>query len=353
MRAALVVGLLLLAPLASAEPYVAKPLATGQWVEYRERVGGREVGTVTLLVGNRLACGTYFEAVLAGSGAQQTWLFCVDDDHHIVEATLDGKPVVVRDHAAALDALLTRVLPPRFTGTFVTEDVTVPAGVFSAALRKDGATTTWLHPEVPLGAVVRVVAGDREDVLIGFADSAAKTPTIVRASRSRTPPTPAFVAFDVGLGRMFDVDRGRSSSGTLVSVTTGLFLTPHFDAVLAVDTAEADTTTAGMPVPRMVAVAGGPRLWPFRQHVRARGFFDPGAFYVEATAGYSSITVTAVDGTSRRDGVGATAAAGWYYFRMRDWGGGVRVFDAVGFYGGNTPVENVVGLAASLELWIQ
>ena len=354
MRAVVVV-VAVSSSVAAADPrgYVAKPLVTGQWVEYRERVGGHEVGTVSFLVGNRAACGQYFEATLAGPQVKHEWIFCVDDDHRIVEATLDDKPVAVKDHAAELDVLLTRVLPPQFVGAFVTEDVTVPAGKFYAALRKDGATTTWLHPAVPLGGVVRVQQGDREDVLVAVADAApAKLPAIIPAShgaRGIRRPSSAFVDFGYGVSALSGVGTGRSSRLELVRGTLGFVAGARTDIVAAYaigDTSVGETDPA--MATKAITLGAGARLWPLGRTRAPRGYFDPRSLFVQLTGGYARLENVGTVG----NGGGASATGGWSFQLMHDWSYSLQVFDDAAYDDRNVGFRNTVGFAGALELWL-
>lgn len=353
MRAVVVVVLALstlaaadtVAVIGQPERLVAKPLEVGQWVRYRERVGSTDVGTVMLMAVDRAACGMQFLAVLEGSQTQQ-WMFCVDDDHHLVKAALDGKLVVLRDHAVELDALLTRVLPPQFAGTFTREDITVPAGYFQGTQRKDGATTTWLHPEVPLGAVVRVKAGDREDVLVEYGTSGARTARARLVKRNR--PDPFYVDFAFGWGGLSGVGAGQSGRLDLFGATEGIVLSRSVDAMISFGDGRSNDADPTLET-HTLTLTGGPRIWPFREKLGAHRAFDPASLFVQATVGYARITTMDAVG----NGVAVSPAIGWQLQRMRDWATTLTVFDAAALYNGNVGFRNEVGVTAAIELWLQ
>lgn len=363
MRAVVVAGVVALSSLAAADPattipvptaLVAKPLEVGQWVSYRELTKQGEVGTVLLVVVNRADCGMQFEAVLAGT-ATKRWIFCVDDDHRLVKAALDGKPVVLHEHLTELGALLTRVLPPQYVGELTREDVSVPAGTFEGAQRKAGATTTWLHPDVPLGGVVRVKQGDREDVLVAYGarGSTVDMPMPGDAARARRRPT--FMDIGAGLAGLSGMDAGRSGTADWGVVGLGFVFSRHFDGLVSVsggDTSRSDGDP--MLATKTIDVTFGPRWWPYRETLGPHRFFDPASLFVQLTAGYSRIDKT--DSFGNEDignGLAMSAVVGWQAQLMRDWSVAWSVFDTGAVYNGSSGPRNAVGVAATIELWIQ
>jgi len=355
---AVVVAVVVCSSFAAADPatripapatLVARPLEVGQWAAYREVTSAGEVGIVTLLAVNRAACGMQFSAVLHGSATKQ-WIFCVDDDHNLVKATLDGKEVVLHDHADELRALVTRVLLPGFVGEFTRDDVSVPAGTFEGCERKDGPTTTWLHPAVPLGAVVQVKAGDRKDVLIAYGTATTSMGMPGRGRPVRRPP-PTFIDGALGVAGLSGVGPGRASTVDWSSATVGFWLGPHVDGVLVggggdTGRAETDATLAT----KTLEIGAGARYWPFREHIGRHGLIDSQSLFFQLTAGYSRIGKMDAVG----NGLGVTPLVGWQLQTMRDWAVTLSIFDEAAVYAGKDfGFRNAFGVTAAIELWIQ
>jgi hypothetical protein len=290
---------------------VAKPLEPGQWVSYRESVGGRAVGTVSLVAVNRAECGMQFLAELSGSRTKR-WMFCVDDDHRLVKAALDGKLVVLSEHLDELGALLTRVLPPQFAGTFTREDVTVPAGTFEGTERKDGTTTTWLHPDVPLGAVVQVKQGDREDTLVAYGVGAPPHEP-ARQPKRRWHRTMMFYEFGLSSGYRSHTPRSDHLEGFSFSV--GFRGTAHVEPVASISARDnrSEVASDGDQTATLTALVGA-RWYPFGRRATS---LPAGLPYVEAGAGYAHI---GRNDLPTGDGFAAGVRIGWEVAQGADWG---------------------------------
>lgn len=322
MRAVVVV-VVLVSSLAFAEvrkvpppaQLVARPIEVGQWAAYHERVGGRDAGNVMLLAVNRAECGVQFLAVLEGGDSVRRWIFCVDDEHRIVKATLDGKLVALRDHVDELGALLTRVLPPQFAGTFTREDVLVPAGYFEGVQRKDGKTITWLHPAVPLGAVVRVKDGEREDVLIAYGNGVPidEMPVVVRARHRRT------TFFEAGIGTGYRSATPSADRVNGFSVATGVEATRMFD-VMAWSTGFDNRSQVASDAAQtaMLDVLLAVRCHPF-----ARRYSDSlvGAPYVDLGVGWAHV---GTGDMPSGNGFAAGLRIGWELINAGPWALGVQ-----------------------------
>ena len=290
---------------------VARPIEVGQWAAYHERIGGRDAGNVLLVAVNRAECGMQFLAVLHNDDAERRWIFCVDDQQRIVKATLDGKLVVLHEHVAELGALLTRVLPPAFSGTFTREDLLVPAAYFEGAERKDGNTTTWLHPDVPLGAVVRVKDGAREDELTGYGEGGSPAETSPSAPHHRRHPR---VYIEPGIGTGIRSATPGSDHVDGFSDSTGIEETRSLDLVGWVVARDNRSSVASDTEQTAMVTA----LLGVRWHVFGRGYRDTllGMPYVELGAGYAHI---GVDEMPSGNGVAAGLRLGWEILNAGSW----------------------------------
>lgn len=360
MRAVVVVALVaLLRSVAAADPaaripapaqLVAKPLEVGQWAVYREWDRKGEVGTVALAAVNRAACGMQFVAVLKGSATRQ-WIFCVDDAHNLVKAALDGKEVVLHEHTDELRALLTRVLPPQFAGQFTREDIVVPAGTFEGTERKDGATTTWLHPAVPLGAVVQVVAGDRKDVLLACGTGDTPIRTAIDTPPQRARGVAKFLELGGGWAGLSGGDAGRSSTVDYFSASAGFVIRPHVDGVFAFGAGE--TTGDPMGTTKASDFLVGARWWPYRETFGRHGLFDPASLFLQLTGGYARLETTDTVGNSVvGNGLAIAPAVGWQLQMMNDWAFSYSVFDTAAIHNGTVGFRNEFGVTASIQLWL-
>lgn len=326
MRVVVVVVVLALSSPAFAEvrkvpppaQLVAKPLAVGQWASYREVVGGRDIGTIDLLAINRAECGMQFLAVLRGHDTARRWIFCVDDDHRLVKATLDGNLVVLHEHVGELGALLTRVLPPAFAGAFVREDVLVPAAYFEGAQRKDGKTTTWLHPDVPLGGVVRVKDGEREDVLAGYGDEPPDEDEVGRTRPVRRGHLIQF--YELAAGVAYRPHTTTSDELTGASFTFGLRGSEQIDPIVSMSARDNRSRVASDTDETVVGqIVGGVRWHPFGRRIDHQAIGFP---YLDVAAGLESDQASGMAGR----GIAAVARVGWELTMTGDW--------AIAFQGG-------------------
>jgi hypothetical protein len=301
-----------IAQIAAPTTLRAKPLAVGQWVTYRERVGSDPVGSVHFEVIAEAACGTWIEALLVGRAPQRLWKFCIAPDHQIVKATLDGEPVSVAEYHDELEPLRTRVLPPLFDGQFVREDADVPAGHFAETLRLDQGTTTWLHPAVPLGAVVKVRAGAREDDLAAYGDripdhmwiSPVQTSTV--GGRAR----PAKIA-ELAIGNGWAPRTAPVVDGytNVITAAIGFTLSPDVDVLghFVVTMANSNST---MPAATLVTGA-----LTVRVHL-------PYGVYLQPEVGLASLQS---GGGDSHNGPAIGGGVGWDAVRTRDGALGVEV----------------------------
>jgi hypothetical protein len=187
-----------LAAHAGPAPQVAAPTAlepqpwrVGQWALYKTSQGG-DVGYEKDSVVAQTACGIWIERLVQSYEHRSLWKSCwasdpsagtraidriqvvvmqVDDRHPIVVDFRDGKNAQLRH---TLDGVLMRLLW-KVDANLPREDVDVPAGHFAQTARstttvsmgaKSFDFTAWVHPEVPLGGLVKGRASDGTDALL-------------------------------------------------------------------------------------------------------------------------------------------------------------------------------------------
>lgn len=323
----------------------AKPLKAGQWVLYREHVGTRDAGLVLLAAMNEAPCGMWFAAALRGPDTTRSWQFCIAADGTIAKASLDGSRVDPAIHAAELEPLRTRVLPPRIAGRFVVEEAHVPAGHFAGALRIDGASTTWLHPEVPLGAVVQVRAGDREDTLLAYGDD-VQDASIPTGSAGVHVSLPKFLEVALGGGYLSGAGATESDQLDTYALTAGIMVSRTSDIVVSTAIADSSRFVPSKDMAdKSLAVTFGLRISPFR--AQGRGLL--GGLYLQATTGYARLE-RPMDVVG--NGLELAPALGWQLVHGPGWGLAVEARDQLAIFNGNVGFHQVAEVFATIQLWM-
>ena len=288
--------------IAAPETLTMKPLKAGQWVLYREHVGGSDIGTVVLAATHQAACGMWFIAELRGSESTRTWQFCIGSDGRIANATLDGSRIDPAEHATELAPLRTRVLPPSIAGPSVRDEAHVPAGHFFGTLRIDGATTTWLHPAVPLGAVVRVRDGDREDVLLAYGETLESEPGPEKRQPPRRKRLPIFYEAGLSHGSVSGLPAGVPDSINALRLTAGSRVADrlHLEGSLVLGT-NLFSTRSAQTATSTIFWGAGLRWSPWRRE------------YLQLMAGYAGIGEASGLGLLLEGGFDVTHGTDWAF----------------------------------------
>ena len=312
MPAALAVlaALVHVGPPASLTP---KPLAVGQWARYVEHDGAdRHAGEMTMVVAATAGCGTIVEVELRGHQASEGWAFCIDRSHQITLATLEGDPVDVDGaHHDEIEALRSRIVPPELPASAPREDITLPMGTFEQTVRVDrGATTTWLRPDVPFGAVVRVTSGARRDELVGYGDA---PPSPAAGSAPHKP----FVYLEAGVqqGELTGVSAPQRSHLGGLRFTAG-YRHGAADVLFSISAVDNGEAVYPMSSTSLRLFALGARWLPWRDAPARRIGPDRSGVFLQAVAGYSYLRP---DRDTMQNGVGLALGAGMTMLRGIDW----------------------------------
>jgi hypothetical protein len=308
----------------------AKRLAVGQWALYRER-DGDDVGYAQFAAMSEGSCGTWVRVVLFGRGEGRLWMLCVRAGGAIETAILDGSTVVDPEHpgthAADLTGFASRLAPPALDATAAADNVRVSAGTFEGALRTAGpASTTWIHPAVPFGGVVRITAGPaRTDELVAYGDH-------LPLPQPR-PHSPWFFEGGVGIGWLSGTQSYESSQTTVLSYDAGMRIAPAWDLVFGLT---GGTAESGDYRTTNLVVGGGVRIRPLQNDL-----------YVRAIAGFARLWS---EQWRNVNSFGIAAAVGYPIVRAHDWRLSAELGDDVSYFGGDVGVRDALHAAAVLEV---
>jgi len=258
--------------------------------------------------------------------------------------------VSVSEHARELASLLTRVLPPSFAGRFVVDETHVPAGHFFGALRLDAGTRTWLHPAVPLGAVVRVRQGQREDVLVAYGDSAPNPASKLSARAARGITccrVQKFLELALGVGHLTGVASGETGSTMVLGWSFGTLVSPTIDFVVSGLGADSSQYSDSKNASSMLLTAtGGVRVSP----LRLRRGVEAG-LYVQALAGYASLRKGEDDIVG--NGIAVVPAIGWQSLGGHDWSIGIQASDQLALLNRGVGFRQGLDISIAIDLWLR
>jgi len=341
-------------PIVAVAPDVlrSQPLQVGQRATYVERDHGREVGRLYLAAFAVAECGTWVRAHVTNGRDWHTWMLCVRDDgtaprQQLARAMLDDGEMHridvanLGEHRAEIETLLSRIVPPALGGRYAREDVTVDAGRFRKTLRVDNAgASTWLHPAVPFGGVVKIVDGrGREDALydLGYPGEHVEQDLVRAAERSRHEGT-----YEIGYayGWFSGTTRRSSGDGSGLFVSATWPASQHIDLLLhatALDSSDLDLGGVGL----------GARWSPLR---RDRGFATNQVF-LQATLGYAQLDDTsgAARNTLGRGGELAVGA-GYSWMSRHDWTLTINLDHHLAYLNAGHGVTQSVSIGAGLQL---
>jgi hypothetical protein len=305
----------------------ATPLAVGQWALYRER-DGDDVSYARFEAVSTGACGTWVRVVLYGHGPGRLWMLCVRPSGAIETAILDGSiavdPAQPGEHAGDLAGLASRLAPPALDGPG--EDVQTDAGTFAKAVHRG---TTWIHPAVPFGGVVRIAAGPaREDVLVAYGDH--PPPPAPQRHRPRL-----FLEGGGGIGWLSGTKDREPSRTDVLAYDAGMQMAPTWDFVFGLSGGSTATDSYQIRNTHLV-LGGGVRIRPLA-----------GDLYVRFIGGFARLWN---EEFGNANSFGIAAAVGYPILRARDWRISAELGDEASFFGGDVGMRDAVHATAVLEL---
>ena len=329
-----------------AAPTVLRSMAlkVGQWASYQIRDHwNKTASTVQLVAVAAGDCGTWVRATVGEKHGARTWMLCIRDDGSTALASQVARALVDDNgnrhrvqvgspgtYVRELSQLVTEVVPPLLVGAYGREDAWVPAGHFEQTLvAKDDDATTWLHPDVPFGGIVRSDDGHgRETLLAGYGDAGECVEQAFLAVPRHSDRPHVFWELGGG-GDWFAGTAHVAASDTSAWRFSGGFLVGRFAPLLAVGgSSDAATKTSSFGL-------------GLRWHTGLAGL------YLQGVAGHVTHDVM---GTTMADALTWSTGVGWLPFAINNVGFGVEVDHQLEWVNGGQELTQSASAMAILRL---
>ena len=365
----------------------------GQWALYkRKRVrtvpyNRAGVGYEKLSVVAEDSCGTWIEVLQQSYEHRWKWMICMRSTpsvpadsraalellQMVISQQDDDAPTVVDfrggqhpDYKRELEPMLSSLIghPSPASAAPPRDEVDVPAGHFSGALRERGGDpsftiTSWYHQDVPFeGTVKRETSDGLEVVLLDYghdgassiipelATTAVSAPAAPSSSpaESNDPLRGGFLAVGVGFAGAFGLSNDSHETGPQLLLQAGAAISCNLQLVAQLFTSEGSPhSTAPTVRTDYGTLALGLRWTPLRSRaaknhglVGLGRYFDPAALYAQLGVGLGIRDRTSYDAKAdvvSTFGPSAQLAIGWLPSHGRDYAFGFEVRGELTRYG--------------------
>jgi hypothetical protein len=342
----------------------------GQWLLYKKTVGGLAFERVSVVAEDR--CGSWIEWLTVSYERHERWLLCLSKNRlHVGTLEVDGSRPVAVDFRDGRNPEVRRGLEERLWLLLEMpraeelsagyENVDVPAGRFRNAIRNERpGVQRWVHPDVPLGSVIKVSSADgsEQQVLLAYGDDvgAIGVPDLgslyFHAARPESLP---LAAIWIGLGNGYLSGHGGAAGASGVAAESGaaLRIGRTIEVISEVATnSELESSPDSMTTSSFHWLLGA-RWTPWRPSPAAyRRPTDVRTGFVQASLGYSELRRVTTDGdrgTAAR-GLGVGLSLGMLPMQGRDWSIGIKATDHLSIYSSDEGVRHDLSLVVIIQL---